>query len=313
MIQGRDKAEGRPRRNTVAVASLVASGDIKPPTQDDQSDKSSSADAESLAKFPLAREKRRFKFKHMVHKLYERKEDWAKLINEVVRNSKNEFRPLAECQNIAPTNLKTKEDTKDQQKMSKNTNTILLKDTTNKGGERRPNATAIRRRSVSVVGGSKNPPVSPTLRSPIAGTFAEAQTRVVKKRCIGRRKSMSGAMDERGNWVYEAAVSSVDVESPTAPAPSSLLTSDWELGLSKYGELGSRGIPNGKDRAIGAMRKRAISTNLKDLTVPAMMPLHQVSNINKQGLAARRRRVLFDTMNQKDEPLRRPEKRPFAA
>ncbi|KAE9399191.1 hypothetical protein BT96DRAFT_701942 [Gymnopus androsaceus JB14] len=85
------------RRNTVAV-----------PSSSDDMDTDS--DSDSVAKFPLQGKQYPFKFKMMLHKLYEL-EDWGRKVREVLERSQKEFKPLSEKENIREEGkVATKED-----------------------------------------------------------------------------------------------------------------------------------------------------------------------------------------------------------
>ncbi|KAG9309458.1 hypothetical protein JVU11DRAFT_10427 [Chiua virens] len=140
--------------------------------------------------FPLE-ERYPFTFKLMLHKLYDL-DEWAEKVKHAVETSKSQFKPLAErVQNVV----------KDA------TANVNLK----RRGERKKENGGVR----PVVGVStKLKPLNTTRYAPISSPSAKTETnRVLKKRCIGRRKSVSGPLST-GVWVYDAAVSATEVTVP---------------------------------------------------------------------------------------------------
>ncbi|KAF8903499.1 hypothetical protein CPB84DRAFT_773639 [Gymnopilus junonius] len=352
----------RPRRNT--VASIIRGGgerNIKGKTTTTTTGAGSDSDMlrvekeiraarsdeedeiESLAKFPLADAKKYpFTFRWMVHKLYN-KDEWAKTIKEMLEKSKTEFKPLAEQQAAAASTATNRdgsmpptEEGQNEQSQGEDVGAIRFKVPTTPvaaGGGRRSG----RQRSQSVAGTAIHKAVSPTsptgvpLRSP--GSSAEnaqqADIRALKKRCVGRRKSMSGPMNievgapsagsssagkSRGTWVYDAAISSAEHPVamtfntfPPSPPPSPT--------LGRYKPLGAVKVPSKMQDATwsgGGGMKRRVNAGEE---VPLLMPLQQVTNANIRGLAARRRVTRSGKMNKMEDDSEEPRKtvkRPFA-
>jgi hypothetical protein len=164
-------------------------------------------DEESLAKFPLGT-RYPFTFRLMLHKLYQL-DDWAQKVKEVLERSQIEFKSLAE---------QDMEVEKVERPRKKSEGHVHFKQGVASGGNRKP-ATRPRSHSVAVdgKGGEKREkgPISP-LKSP--KRYREPppeESRAVKKRCVGRRKSVSGPISTepgriKGVWVYDAAVSSIE-------------------------------------------------------------------------------------------------------
>ena len=89
-------------------------------------------------------------------------------------------------------------------------------------GSRKPGANRPRSHSLAVIVGGKardgtslkSPRLSPT--KPTPPKAAAEETRAVKKRCVGRRKSVSGPLVTLetgligGNWVYDATISAAE-------------------------------------------------------------------------------------------------------
>ncbi|KIJ65178.1 hypothetical protein HYDPIDRAFT_175200 [Hydnomerulius pinastri MD-312] len=178
---------GRPRRNTVAIT--PSHGDGAPRAQVLEPSEETEEDVESPS-FPLE-ERYPFTFKLMLHKLYEL-DEWAEKVKSAVEASKSQFKPLAERVQS------------------------MVREAT--GKERVEKRSVTRSRSQSVIAPGAKSKLSPRERA-----TSSAQTegnRVLKKRCIGRRKSVSGPM-ATGVWVYDAAISAVEV---TGPRPSVEIT-----------------------------------------------------------------------------------------
>lgn len=194
--QEKKKTAARTLKNTIASLShdmLDA---------DDEYDE----DEESLAKFPLGK-RYPFTFRMMLHKLYQM-DDWAQKVKEVLEMSQIEYKPLAE-QAVVEVKVEIAEE--------KSEGRIHFKPGVATGGSRRP-AMRPRSHSVAVVGkgrdysdkGLASPVKPPKHKEP-----PHEEIRVVKKRCVGRRKSMSGPISADtgrigGVWIYDAAVSSVE-------------------------------------------------------------------------------------------------------
>jgi hypothetical protein len=164
-------------------------------------------DVESLAKFPLGK-RYPFTFRLMLHKLYQL-DDWAQKVKEVLERSQIEYKPLAE--------QTVKEEAKAETITDKSERRIRFKPGVVTGGSRRP---TMRPRSYSVgvsVKGrdhGERGQASPT-KSLGRVEPPHEEVRAVKKRCVGRRKSMSGPISTDtgrvgGVWVYAAAVSSTE-------------------------------------------------------------------------------------------------------
>jgi hypothetical protein len=161
----------RPRRNTLGGPST-------------------STPTDSGAAFPLGK-RYPFTFKMMLHKLYDL-EEWAKKVKDVVEMSQKQFKPLAE------------RECEERQREGEGY----------RGTGKGKRVALTRARSHSVMGTRRTkegagPP------SPIMRQTRENEFRALKKRCIGRRKSVAGSMRDatgvvRGEWIYDAAVSSIE-------------------------------------------------------------------------------------------------------
>ncbi|RDB15748.1 hypothetical protein Hypma_003632 [Hypsizygus marmoreus] len=264
---------GRARRNTVAT----------PDSSNRKMDSDDSDDEESLAKFPLGN-KYPFTFRLMLHKLYQL-DDWAQKVKEVLERSQIEYKPLAE------TELEVKKDDKEalEEARVRSDGRVHFKAGI-VAGSRRP---AVRPRSHSVVLGKGNnagalSPKSPKFRGP-----GEEDTRAVKKRCVGRRKSVSGPLTMEsgrigGSWVYDAAVA------------SSEFTGRQETLPPFVGPQGS------KYQGLGMGTRKIEGTRRVSLGAPVMSSQPQGLN---GGIAARRRALsVMNNMTpvQEHKQMKRP-------
>lgn len=248
---------GRAHRNTLAASST------------NNTDLDEDCDV-SLAKFPLGRQYP-FTFRMMLHKLYQL-DDWAQKVKEVLERSQIEYKPLAEVE------IEAEKQEEEGGVEASQEGRIHFKAGTVTGS--RKLATRPRSHSIAVLGAKTRDggPLSPSLKSPRYKGPVEEETRAVKKRCVGRRKSMSGPLTSEagrigGSWVYDATVSAAEYTgrgetsgfvSSTAISPSRQL---------KYGTLGegaknvkgarriSLGARNQLQRSSGGMigRRRALS------------------------------------------------------
>ncbi|KAJ3931197.1 MAG: hypothetical protein NXY57DRAFT_1081395 [Lentinula lateritia] len=199
----------RGRRNTVAVPS--GSSDIDADT-----------DTESVAKFPMGKQYP-FKFKMMLHKLYEL-DDWGKKVREVLERSQKEYKPLAE--------------------------TVSHPES---GDNARGEDGGVEGVHLGIESGVKSPrkrtgrPRGHTVTSSSGGTWKETVSRsvgvqprdderTVKKRCVGRRKSMNGLIGDLPNWVFNATVASSEINErvdPTGPPTVTFYSSSHQLDRNK--------------------------------------------------------------------------------
>lgn len=133
--------------------------------------------------FPLE-EHHPFTFKLMLHKLYN-VDEWAEKVKSAVEASKEQFKPLAE---------------RKQEVMREGT-----------GKERVVGRDIARYRSQSVTNPKSKGKALAREQVPASPVRANDFSRVLKKRCIGRRKSISGPL-AGGVWVYDAAISAVELD-----------------------------------------------------------------------------------------------------
>ncbi|KAF5316277.1 hypothetical protein D9619_006572 [Psilocybe cf. subviscida] len=189
------------------------------------------------------------------------------------------------------------------------------------------------------------PPFSPTSPSfSLTATTsnaasAEPGVRVLKKRCVGRRRSMSLSVPSplgiannenqekqpriSGTWVYNAAVSRSASERPAAANPSSLakyLPNDPPPSptggrFPGCAPLGSRNlnVPNANGHMLQSKEATPKMMTMMSPAPTMMIPLSQVAG-NKERLVARRRAMTVGNVNN-DGPImeqRKAAKRPFA-
>lgn len=273
------KSGGRARRNTVASPGMTLH-DID---SDDE-------DETSLAKFPLGK-KYPFTFKMMLYKLYQL-DDWAEKVKQVLEKSQIEYKPLAE----------TGSEVGDQEGMEveeKPSGRVHFKAGIAGGGARRPYVRP-RSHSVLVVGKCRDVgtgPISPG-RAPRQAVLEE--TRAVKKRCVGRRKSMSGPLAVEaevgkigGGWVYDAAVSSFE---STARQETGVFVVPGPQARPRYQSLGGA-------RKAGAAAHRISAGTPNALGAPWEK--------NEGGKTTRRRASSVMDNSKSDGVRQRLMKRPF--
>lgn len=227
---------GRRRRNTVAALGLTTSSD-----SDDDSD----SDDESVAKFPLGK-RYSFRFKMMIHKLYE-VDEWAEKVREVLLASRLEYKPLAE-QEVAK-KIETPAGPSDGRVHFKAEVTVR--------GKKSMSLAPTRSRSHSVTGPAR---LSGSARLQVPAAVSSTvpnDGHAVKKRCIGRRKSESGPTSSiGGGWIYDAAVSSAEIrERVTVPieATSTLAAQTGPRPRYQSLQTGSRRMGAGPRRIVSAV------------------------------------------------------------
>ncbi|KAG2125061.1 hypothetical protein DEU56DRAFT_873181 [Suillus clintonianus] len=133
--------------------------------------------------FPLE-EHHPFTFKLMLHKLYNI-DEWAEKVKSAVEASKEQFKPLAERMHEA---------------MREGT-----------GKERVVKRNIARSRSQSVLNPKSKGKAVSREQVPTSPARTNDFSRVLKKRCVGRRKSISGPL-AGGVWIYDAAISAVELD-----------------------------------------------------------------------------------------------------
>ncbi|KAJ7155397.1 hypothetical protein C8R43DRAFT_884471 [Mycena crocata] len=192
----------RPRRNTVA-----ALGRTTYPDSDGDSDSDIESDiesvVESVAKFPLGKAYA-FRFKMMIHKLYQA-DEWAQKVRDVLKKSQTEYKPLAE---VEVEHVDAPSDRVGDGRVHFKTEVAV-------GGKKNMPLAQGRQRSYSAAGLGKAAATSRVPGSVITQSPAHLEARAVKKRCIGRRKSVSGVPSPATafgeGWIYDAAISAAEI------------------------------------------------------------------------------------------------------
>lgn len=210
---GSGNATHRGRRNTVAV-----------PSSSEHIDNDS--DSESIAKFPLGKQYP-FKFRMMLHKLYEL-EDWGRKVREVLERSQMEYKPLSEKENISERKVAMRE----YQLEDNETSRVHFPA---ESGANSPMKRAGRPRSHTIAssGGKGKEPQGARLHPE-----ARDNERAVKKRCVGRKLSISGVdVGDKAVWVYEATVASSEINE----SRSSFNVEPVPPSVTRYGALQQHG------------------------------------------------------------------------
>jgi hypothetical protein len=198
-----DHASTRPRRNTVAGSWTQTQTGPSPRTNP------GGHSVVRQTRFPLRVKRYPFTFKLLLHKLYDL-EDWAAKVQEVLATSQEQFRSLSSTP-------------------------------ANSGGARSPSSPGVTFTS-PLFGTASSPPASPLARRRRAQSISKIKAndvatrpgagmaprpsqppRAVKKRIVNRRRSTIGlGIGKMGEWMYDAAVSSVDAENGDARGHDSL-------------------------------------------------------------------------------------------
>lgn len=199
-------ALARPRRNTVAGSWSQP----QPQTVPSHRRSLGQSVIYQTTRFPLKVKRYPFTFKLLLHKLYDL-EDWAAKVQEVLAASQEQYRPLS--------------------------STPAANNGSGGGGDggsghaRSPSSPGVTFTS-SLFGTASSPPGSPPARGRRASSISKTKandiatrsgpgsgttprppqpSRAVKKRIVNRRRSTNGlGLGKMGEWIYDAAVSSID-------------------------------------------------------------------------------------------------------
>lgn len=218
-----DHASTRPRRYTVAGSSAQAQ------TQTGLSVRTPVRHSAVVhqTRFPLGVKRYPFTFKLLLHKLYDL-EDWAAKVQEVLATSQEQFRSL----NSTPSS---------RSGSSGGGSGGISSD----GAQRSPSSPGVtftsplfgtppssplesplarRRRAQSISKTKANDNVSRSGPGPgMAARHPPQHSRAVKRRIVNRRRSTNGlGIGKLGEWMYDAAVSSIDAENVDARGHGSL-------------------------------------------------------------------------------------------
>ncbi|ESK87389.1 hypothetical protein Moror_11659 [Moniliophthora roreri MCA 2997] len=188
----REKPASRGRRNTVSTTKALVDSD---------------SENETTTEFPAGGKQYPFTFKMMLHKLYDL-EEWGKKVQDVLEKSQNDFKSLADKEDVSDVGRKGEETVGHPRGESRVhlSPAVDAGPTTTKGRPRSHTVatTAPERRAKEIEGATKNRPFTQEDKK-----AAQANVRAVKKRCVGRRKSITGAgLGSKREWFYNAAVAS---------------------------------------------------------------------------------------------------------
>ncbi|KAF9523349.1 hypothetical protein CPB83DRAFT_862936 [Crepidotus variabilis] len=231
------------RRSVVAWPHKLTADSMEMDEDNDEGDLTGESEmTEPSEPFPQAEEKKYpFTFKHMIHKLY-KKDEWEKTVKDMLEKSKREYKPLAEVEIVSgPPGLERPVVAVRGRKAGDSSRRVscgigMAQRTRSSSGVGADLGCGTRRRSQSVVQGPKRmamSPISPTFNiPPIRPTGVQHESmRAVKKRCVGKRKSISGLFVERANenvssgnkgtWVFESTISSTENYIPGVYSPMS--------------------------------------------------------------------------------------------
>lgn len=285
----------RPGRKAAAASSLPSGSDSD--LEDD--------DEESLANFPLGKQYP-FTFKMMLHKLYEL-EEWASKVKEVLERSQVDYKTMAE-QEVSVRDRGTVE------VEAKADGRVHFQVGTAVGGGRKANGPVTRPRShsQSVVGLGKAREVvgNNTCQPRIRDSEPRDDIRAVKKRCVGRRKSVSGTEAAEPTrlgtgWVYDVAVSSLESNARKDPVDQMPLGLHHRQPKGGYSGLGIG--PRPLARPARRVSSGTTNTLLDQWPAPVKIPQEVDTFANR-----RRRAMSVTDITNSDEIRRRNMKRPMA-
>ena len=207
-----DHAATRPRRNTVA-GSLTQAG----PGQ--RTHLGQSVAQQTRFKFPLRVKRYPFTFKLLLHKLYDL-EDWAAKVQDVLAASQEQFRSL----DSTPANSSSDNSGGDGSGARLPSSPGVTFTSSLFGTASSPlleSPPARRRRTQSISRTKAND--TATRSGPNMTSRPPQPSRAIKKRIVNRRRSVIGlGIGKMGEWMYDAAVSSVDADNVDARGHDSL-------------------------------------------------------------------------------------------
>jgi hypothetical protein len=230
----------RPRRNTVAgshanVATAIGRG--------------------IHAHFPLREKRYPFTFKLLLHKLYDL-EDWAAKIQGVLAASQEQFRSLGSSPTAGAATGGSSSSGGDNCNTPNSPGSPATFSASVFGAPPPPPLEPLsptrRQRARSV---SKSKAASDAARSGPATPVRPQPSRAVKKRIVNRRRSTTGlGVGTKGEWMYDAAVSSVDAEVVDARGYESLRRRKRVLSSVGFGESGRLDGHDVTNTGIGGRR-----------------------------------------------------------
>ncbi|KAG6374743.1 hypothetical protein JVT61DRAFT_4118 [Boletus reticuloceps] len=219
--------------------------------------------------FPLG-ERYPFTFKLMLHKLYDL-DEWAEKVKDAVETSKSQFKPLAErVQNVTTKRNDVHPALGPSAKFKPPSTTkhphsaAPSKDATTNVKERGERRTSVR----PFLGTSakfKPPSVTRHPHSAALPTSKPEASRVVKKRCIRRRKSINCPMST-SVWVYDAVISATEVAGARRAVEITLST----LTRRHAGGFGETRVRHRSLTALEEMHTRESARRKVKITVPLL-------------------------------------------
>jgi hypothetical protein len=213
----------RPRRNTVAGSHADA-----PATTINRG---------FQARFPLKEKRYPFTFKLLLHKLYGL-EDWAAKVQEVLATSQERFRSL-DSSPTATCDASSNGDNSNSPSSPGSPATFSASIFSALPPPPLEPLSPTRRRHMQSV--SKSKVAIDGARSGPATPVRAQPSRAVKKRIVNRRRSMTGlGAETKGEWMYDAAVSSVDAEVVDTRGYDSLRRRKRVLSSVDFGGEGER-------------------------------------------------------------------------
>jgi hypothetical protein len=216
-----DPASTRPRRNTVAGSWTQTQTPTGPSLRT-----SVGQSVVRQTRFPLRVKRYPFTFKLLLHKLYDL-EDWAAKVQEVLAASQEQFRSLGSTPAISSGDGGGGGGGggggRPPSSPGAVTFTSSLFGTASSPLESPPPARS-RRRAQSISKTKANDIIAATRSGPGMTPRRPPQpSRAVKKRIVNRRRSTNGlGIGKMGEWMYDAAVSSIDAENVDARGHDSL-------------------------------------------------------------------------------------------
>lgn len=217
----------RPRRNTVAGS---------------HADAPVTAIGRGIqARFPLREKRYPFTFKLLLHKLYDL-EGWAAKVQEVLAASQDRFRSLGPSPTAgAATGDSSSSDGDNNNSPSSPGSPITFSASVFGAPPLLPLEPPSPTRRQRAQSASKSKAANDAIRSGPATPVRPQPSRAVKKRIVNRRRSMTGlGVETKGEWMYDAAVSSVDAEVVDARGYDSLRRRKRVLSSVGFGGEGGR-------------------------------------------------------------------------
>jgi hypothetical protein len=198
-----DHASTRPRRYTVAGSSTQTGPSVRTHVRQN------TVAVVHQTRFPLGVKRYPFTFKLLLHKLYDL-EDWAAKVQEVLATSQEQFRSLNSTSPPSSSSGSGSDGNSSDGSRSPISSPGVTFTSPLFGTPPSPleSPPARRRRAQSVLKTKTNESVGP-------GVMAKPPqpSRAVKRRIVNRRRSTNGlGIGKLGEWMYDAAVSSIDAD-----------------------------------------------------------------------------------------------------